>query len=288
MRILWTAKIGLLVVLLYAGFHVATRRLHVGDFLDPSAASGDLRPREESAPSANSFVPSDYTTIAQRNLFTGPDNAGGVRAGTTASESLDTLLSAEALGLRLVGAVAGGPTASRALIQDAKTNATGVYRIGDTVAAATVETIRRDAVVLRHHGEPVVLKLSSGTATPGKTAPAPDRQPNGTVPAAGTVPANNAPRPDRAGYVAEIFRQVTIEPYVKNDHAEGLRITGLEAVPMAEKLGLRNGDIIQTVNGQKLTSKQRAFQVLMKAKTLPRIDIQLLRDGKSKGLSFDL
>jgi len=37
-----------------------------------------------------------------------------------------------------------------------------------------------------------------------------------------------------------------------------------------------------------LTSKQKAFQVLMKAKTQSKVNLQLLRDGKSKELSFDL
>ncbi len=53
-------------------------------------------------------------------------------------------------------------------------------------------------------------------------------------------------------------------------------------------IGLRNGDVVQSVNGQQLTSKQKAFQVLMKAKTQSKIDIQLLRDGQSRNLSFDL
>jgi len=75
---------------------------------------------------------------------------------------------------------------------------------------------------------------------------------------------------------------------VNNDRTEGLKITGLESFPMAQALGLQNGDVVQSVNGQQLTSKQKAFQVLMKAKTQSKIDFQLLRDGKSKNLSFNL
>ena len=95
-------------------------------------------------------------------------------------------------------------------------------------------------------------------------------------------------RSDQAGYVTDIFRKATIEPYVKNDQTEGLKITGLENIPMAEMFGFKNGDIVQSVNGQQLTSKQKAFQVLMKAKTQSSIDIRLLRDGQSKNLSFKL
>jgi type II secretory pathway component PulC len=92
-----------------------------------------------------------------------------------------------------------------------------------------------------------------------------------------------------AGFeVAEVFRQATIEPYVKNYRTEGLTISGLEKIPMAERFGLQNGDVVQSINGQQLTSKQKAFQVLMKARTQSKVDIQLLRNGQRKGLSFDL
>jgi type II secretory pathway component PulC len=57
---------------------------------------------------------------------------------------------------------------------------------------------------------------------------------------------------------------------------------------LANLFGLRNGDIVQTVNGQNLNSKQKAFQVLKKARTQSNISLQLLRDGKAKELSFDL
>jgi type II secretory pathway component PulC len=86
----------------------------------------------------------------------------------------------------------------------------------------------------------------------------------------------------------DILHKATIEPYVRNGQTEGLQLTGLENIPMADMIGLRSGDVVQSVNGQQLTSKQKAFQVLMKAKTQSKIDIQLLRDGQSRNLSFDL
>jgi general secretion pathway protein C len=88
--------------------------------------------------------------------------------------------------------------------------------------------------------------------------------------------------------VEDLFRSATIEPYVKNGRTEGLRITGLEQSPLAAIVGLRNGDIVQTVNGQTLDSKQKAFQVLKKARTQSTINMQLLRNGKTKDLSLDL
>jgi general secretion pathway protein C len=280
-KVFWLTKASLVVVLACAGLRAITGHLHIGAF-DPGAVSGDDRTPDSRPVRARAQSPADYAEILQGNLFSGADNA----TDSGRSQVLDSLPSAEELGLRLVGAIAGGPAISRANIQNVKSKTTGVYKIGDVVASATIEAIRQDAVVLRHEGRQLILRLHTG-APDGSKEPSGDagRQTGGKASPMGERAALPSMKAD---YVAEVFRKATIEPYVKNNRTEGLRITGLDKIPMAEMLGLRNGDVIRSVNGQHLTSKQKAFQVLMKARTQSKVDIQLLRNGKSKDLSFDL
>jgi len=287
-KILWIAKAVLVVVLLYVGIAVVTNRGHLGAMLDPDTASGELRATDQHAAPAETHSPADYSAIVQRNLFADADRAAIQQPDAKRAPAVEPVASADALGLKLVGAIAGGPAASRAIIQNTKTNKTDSYRIGDTVASATVEAIQREAVVLRYQGRSLVLKQSSGT-TAGKeqkTAEAGPKADSTSQPAAVAKPASS--ESDQAGYMSEIFRKATIEPYVKNNRTEGLRITGLDQIPLAGMFGFKNGDVVQAVNGQQLTSKQKAFQVLQKARTQPRINIRILRDGQSKDLSFDL
>ena len=294
--ILWMAKAALLVVLAGMAYEVATDHLRLGAFFDPGAARGQQEAADTQTAAPPSRSPSDYAAIIQRNLFTEGGDANTPHTTTTDAHAaaLESFASAEELGLRLVGTIAGGPTASRAIIQDTRSNAAGSYRIGDAIASATVETIQRDAVLLRYQGRPLVLrrhsggpnnagqKAQSGQQSAGDAGP---KTPDGSQPSSAAGPAGS--EPSRTS-IADLFRRVTIEPYGSNDRTEGLKITGLENFPMAQALGLQNGDIVQSVNGQQLTSKQKAFQVLMKARTQSKIDFQLLRDGKSKNLSFNL
>ncbi|MEN6575344.1 MAG: type II secretion system protein N [Phycisphaerales bacterium] len=276
-------KAALILVLVYAGFRAITGHLHLGAF-DPAVVSGDEPPTEVEPPVTRSPSRSDYAVILRKNLFTGSDDDAGPGTDDNRSQPIDSMPSAEELGLRLVGAIAGGPAISRANIQNTKTNTTGVYRIGDTIASAKVEAIQQDAVVLQYDGQQFILRLHAGP-TGDKEPPAGTEQQTVTEPVpAGKQSASPAVKADS---IAEVFRKATIEPVVKNDRTEGLRITGLDKIPMAELFGFKNGDVIQSVNGQQLTSKQKAFQVLMKAKTQSKVDIQLLRNGKSKDLSFD-
>jgi type II secretion system protein C len=295
-KLLWIAKTALVAVLIYAGFEVATSRLHVAP-CDPHSARGEQLSASEPPGLPAARDPADYSTIVHRNLFgqsqdaeapTPAPAAGGPRAA-------EPLAVSQELGLRLIGAIAGAPAAARAILQDTRSNTAGSYRVGDTVASATVEAIARDAVVLSYQGRPLVLKLRAGTAAerPPKT---PESGPESTSgrdrPASGerAVASDSVrrARPNQAEYVGDLLRQATIEPCVKNDRIEGLKISDLDKSPMAQMLGFKNGDIVQSVNGQQLTSKLKAFQVLMKARTQPKVDIRFLRDGKSKSLSFNL
>lgn len=282
-KVLWLVKAALLVVLAYAGLRAVTGHLSIRAF-NPGTVSGSEQTPTKAPVAANAQSPADYSAILRANLFSAEDTPG-VQTPLPRSQVLDTLPSAEELGLRLVGAIAGGPAVSRANIRNTRDNTTGVYRIGDTVASATIETIQQDAVILRHEGRQLVLRLHTGAPD--------DSQPSGmTSQPSAERPAPAAERTNlssiKADYVAEVFRQATIEPYVKNNRTEGLRITGLDKIPMAGMFGLRDGDVIQNINGQQLTSKQKAFQILMKARTQSRVDIQLSRDGKTRNLSFDL
>ena len=287
-KILWIAKAALVAVLLYVGFEVVTNCLHLGAVFDPGTASGELRVADTQAAPAQTHSPSDYTAIVQRNLFSDVDRAANQPPDANRSPAVQSLPSVDELGLRLVGTIAGGPAASRAIIQNTKSNTTDFYRIGDTVASATVEAIQRETAVLRYQGRPLVLKQCSGTtADKGqKTEVAGPKADSRSQPSSVVNTASS--ESSRAGYMSEVFRKATIEPYVRNDRTEGLRITGLDKIPLAEAFGFKNGDIVQAVNGQQLTSKQKAFQVLQKAKTQSKVNIRILRDGKSKDLSFDL
>ncbi len=287
-KILWIAKAALVAVLLYVGFGVVVNRVRLSAMFDPDTASGELRVAEMQAAPAETRSPSDYAAIVQRNLFADAAPAAGQQPDANRASAAPSVPSADDLGLRLVGTIAGGPAASRAIIQNTKSHTTDFYRIGDTVASATVEAIQRETAVLRYQGRPLVLKQCSGTtADKGQKAgaAAPKTESRSQPSPVGTAASSES---SRAVYMSEVFRKATIEPYVRNDRTEGLRITGLDKIPLAEAFGFQNGDIVQTVNGQQLTSKQKAFQVLQKARTQSKVNIQILRDGKRKELSFDL
>ncbi|MFH1881513.1 MAG: hypothetical protein ABIL62_02220 [Planctomycetota bacterium] len=92
----------------------------------------------------------------------------------------------------------------------------------------------------------------------------------------------------KAKCVETILKKAVIEPYHINGQIEGLRITGLDKILLARDLLLKSGDIIRAVNGHPLNSKQRAYEIFKKARKLPIMKIELLRDGKTETLLYYL
>lgn len=285
-RLLWAVRASLIAVLLCVAVEaiVAPFRLDAG--LKPKAVSGTERPLGVPRTEPRRQVRPDYSVIVANDMFAGPNRPAAPDSPRAGSPLSPALPSAEKLGLKLLGTFAGSPAVSRALIENAETKLTSPYKIGDSIGSATIESIEPDRVVLLHAGRRLTLHRHVAPPAPGSASQEQIPETTGPKPVTAAQPAR--PPSARLGYVEELFRKATIEPHVENGRTEGLKITGLEQTPLANLFGLRNGDIVQTVNGQNLTSKQKAFQVLKKARAQPNINLRLVRDGKAKELSFDL
>jgi len=196
----------------------------------------------------------------------------------------------EELGIALLGTVAGSPEISRAIIKDIKTNKLSLYKTGDTVATAHIESIERDVVVLLHQGQRKILELGTRESKQQDADNTQAALSNSAAQAAETNPPANFHTSAGAKLrnIEIMLTNAVIEPYTIDGQVEGLRITGLENIKGAEDLGLKNGDIIRTVNGQRLTSKQRAYQIFKKARSQTAANIELLRGNETKTLSFSL
>jgi type II secretory pathway component PulC len=87
----------------------------------------------------------------------------------------------------------------------------------------------------------------------------------------------------------EVFLEnMKVAPYIVNGKKEGLCITGLDDLDMARNFGFENADVIQTINGQMLTNKQKAFQVLKKGRSQSSLNFRLLRNKQKMDLSFEI
>ncbi len=292
-KILPISKLGLVLVLGYAAVRVPLMRPHGPIVSAPASEVQAEGQRQDRTVDGASAEVADNSVIIEQNIFGGHYSKFDANETQPGEDSSTSMPSAETeLGLNLVGVVCGPPAFSRAIIMDVKGNSLDRYMIGQTVAGARVESIGEDAVILLHNGREKMLKLKVSGRGSESSSRAPLAQSSGV--AGGVGPSEHSgtqahpAAPSRLGRVETILRQAVIKPHTVDGRVEGLRLTGLDDIPAAREFGLKNGDIINAVNGHTVTSKQKAFQVLMKARSQPQISIEMSRGDKTRRLSFDL
>jgi general secretion pathway protein C len=240
--------------------------------------------------------PANHSVILQRNIFgsTQVDATGkGPQSDNLTAMSSSSILE-EQLQLRLLGTVAGNEEAACAVIEDLTTKVQDLYVIGDCLRGARIERIERNRIVLLAEDGQQVLNLyvTSGDSEPAErvekpvVAKVPSDQEVVKIVSPSEREINRKAFLAKVGGMEAILRTVEVSPYVVNNEAKGLRISGLEGLSLAKYIGLRDGDVIQAINGQMVTDKRKAFQVLRKARALSSSDIQLLRGKEEKTLSF--
>ncbi len=78
----------------------------------------------------------------------------------------------------------------------------------------------------------------------------------------------------------KILYSARATPYFKDGKIEGFKIDFIDKGSLIDKLGIRDGDIIVSVNGKKLTTVEDALYFLNSFYSLKEIRIGILRGGK--------
>jgi general secretion pathway protein C len=236
-------------------------------------------------------TPPEHAAGGSRSLFGTPP------VSMLTSESGDE--PATQLQLKLLGTIPGEKSIALADIQDIQSKAENLYHIGDTVQGAQVVEIARGRVILLVNGKREVLEMTVSSGGEMATAEAPKPATTGPVPSIHEVVKVLSPTDfqinrqnflTRVGRMEAVLKTVKLEPYVVDGKTQGMRISGLsdDVAAMASLANLQNGDVIQNINGQELTSPQKTFQVLQKARSQPELDVQVLRGDSVIPLHFSM
>lgn len=156
------------------------------------------------------------------------------------------------------------------------------FRIGDAIAGATIEAIQRDRILLNNGGRVEFMAFPDPAAGPIDVASGQPVAPPGTRPATPPVtpsPPPVAPAPAAAAQpnAASLLQRFDASPI------DGGYAVGQNAPP-----GMRAGDVVQSVNGQRLGRGEADRAAFQNAARSGAAQIQVLRDGKPMTLTVPL
>jgi general secretion pathway protein C len=198
------------------------------------------------------------------------------------------------LPLRLRGTAAGANGGAFAIIEDLSSRTQGLYQEGDTVTSEVkLVKVEWDRVIVQHHGieQAFVLPKESSSSTPVTAA----------VPAAASSSAAGIHRVSQDSYLVdrreveyamehlnEIFTQVRAVPYLQDGAAQGFRLFAIKSGSVFSRMGLKNGDIVQRVNGVELTDPTTALSLLQDLQGQAQIQLDLMRKDQPATLRYEV
>lgn len=244
--------------------------------------SDQTRPQSKS----NRFEPVKVNNviekITQRNLF--KVEVDGEK--NKASEPMNLYLEKTSLELTLWGTVTGHKKQEGwAVIQDIETKQQDLYRVNDKIQGATIKSILRNKVILTVNGKDQILEVNADPSPLLDRKRSPADIPSRPRPAQDHRPAQKEVE-DMLNAVSNSNPLFKTRPYVKNGEASGVMIYSVKKDSLAQRLGLRNGDIILAVDNIEIQDPQDLEDFDESIDDSSDINISILRRGKPKELVF--
>ncbi|HKK98743.1 MAG TPA: type II secretion system protein N [Desulfotignum sp.] len=242
-------------------------------------------PGDTENPARQVTKPKKYTVIADRNLFNvlaaspEPDRE-------PPSAVPEKPLEKTSLQLALWGTVtAASKNASYAVIENKKTREQSLYQVGDEVEGATIRKIARSQVILRVNGQDQLLEvdITQAPSAPSKRALP---KPEPAAPRKGDSLQEQA----EAGIPA-LMKQARIRPFFSDGKPDGLLLYGIRNDSVFQQIGLRNGDIIKSIDGSDTLSARDAVTIYQSLDAslddISDIRFRILRRGKTQEIVYN-
>jgi general secretion pathway protein C len=300
-RYFWV--LGAAVVFICAVFAAkATSHIVEAKFLgDPAKAPHVAAVMPSPSAPAKESRSKDGTPFAQRNMFCSECTPAVPVANADPSQ-----ISTTSLPLQLLATmVATNEKDSYATIVNTENQKQGAYAIGDQVPGATgkVKEIHYKYIDFENAGH--VERLVLVGAAPPAAAATPVASTEGTgdenKDELQAAIDNGIKKIDENNYEIDkslvdkvlanpmgVAKGARVVPAVKNGKPDGFKLYAIRPNSAYAKLGLTNGDTLQSINGFELTSADKALEVYTKLREATRLSVEITRRGKQQTLNYTI
>ena len=226
-----------------------------------------------------------YRPILTRDLFKTTKTPLPVAAKTEVN--LEDMEQTQ-LNLKLWGTVTGSTEQAYAVIEDTQKREQKLYRIGDSIQNAVVKIIRRAKVVLQVDGKDEVLAMEE--LKKGKKSRMASRRPQRTSSQTRTqrVSLKRSMINDAINDVSKLMTDVKIQPHMADGRPDGLAISNIKPNSIFRRMGLRNGDILKSVEGQDIRTVDDALRLYDSMKTADSVTVEIERRGSKRTIDYSI
>jgi general secretion pathway protein C len=236
-----------------------------------------------------------YDPIIHNNIFNpGSQSAQGLRRAGMSPGGSEKGCPPSKLNVILKGtAVSGTAEKSCAVIYDGKTQKQGLFRIGNVIQDATIEAIEEDRIIISRNGrqESLVISRERGDGKTRSDSSSQFTKQNRSVVRqadAETYVLDRERVNDLISNVNQFMTQLRVQPFFMQGVPAGYQISEIKLGSVIEQIGLKNGDVVQSVNGIPITKPEQAFAAYQQLRNESQITLEVRRGNSSQTLTYEL
>jgi general secretion pathway protein C len=165
-----------------------------------------------------------------------------------------------------------------------------VYREGDRIEGARIVRIEPRRVILLRNGVTEALNLEVEEADTSAASGAARTPQGGGIQRTGEhkrlVSRETLDR--KLENLPRLLRQAKAVPYEQDGQRLGFKVVNIQEGSVFEDLGIKQGDVIQAVNGQAIRRPKQALQAYRELRNSKRFKVDVLRDGQPVSLEYSV
>lgn len=214
----------------------------------------------------------DWEIITQRKPF-GPLGRPSAVIPTAATPPASPLM------LSLIGTFITSGQEPYAIIEDKKKQSQEMFLLNQSVFdQAVLKKIFQDRVEVERNGKLETLRLDELGG-----GPSPSNAPDGDE-----FVVEEAELDKGLENLPLLLTQARAVPYFKDGRSIGLRLFAIKTGSLYEKVGLRNGDILKTINGNNLGDISQALKLFEQLKQERSISLVLEREKQDREFKYTI
>lgn len=240
---------------------------------------GPKAPKEERrAPDTNQVrhALSDYGVIVQSGLF----GKGSLNAESNNGQQ------AEPSGLVLVGTAEG---AGFAIFMDANTGQQKAFKKGESVfGGGLVSDILTKKAELDFGGRRVLFKVPATMPAPGTASAGPGGPQLVTGKSEGRLTIDQRAATGLFDNMDKVLTDARFTPYIDGGKLNGFQVSEVKSTGVFNLIGLKDGDVVLSINEYKLDSPGKVAQILGGLRGETEIKVDVLRGKQPRTLKYQI
>jgi len=264
--------------------------LSVNDVIASRLASG-IRvapaPNPVALAKEETFQREHYSAIVSRNIFAPPR----IDQPAPAPPPID-------LHLKLLGTSLQTKEKPWAILLDERTNQQALYRLDDDIPdAGKLVTVEKSRVFIDVQGKRIALEI------PANSMPDPGEGPHPAAAASEIFPPGmpfphgvrhrrgnhfNLKRSVVNGSLSNMVPLLTQMRAQPDPQDKGFKLSEIQPNSLFQQMGLLDGDVVNSINGQQLTDPSQAIGLLNSLRGQDSVRISILRMGRPLQFTYDV